>query len=442
MVVRIFIDRKELVGYTEMRLKRSKSNMTGELTVSIFMGWLPEAPFLKDASKGREILVYVGGRLAFTGIVDRRRDTAAQSGEPGTTGDSKSSSNLSIGPNEYTVRLTCRGKTKYLVDSSHGHPTGTMLRPTTRSVFETLVTPWEIEMDWEASTDQLDKVRFRDGGIIAQELYRVAEATSLYMYETREGKLRITDGPGNIIGEDIVLGKNILSFSTEQAEDLERALVVVKGQKIAKEVWGDAAVIRTIAASTIPDTTTLSRTVVQLYGDATPELLNKRIQYESNRRNAASRKIELTVFHLQQSTGEPWDLGTLHNVSIPPAGVNGSFEITDLEYIVTADKTLETKLTLSPPPSRYQGETTAANGLNADGKFLSGVDDNNNGAPLLEAPSEWRNEYPQTRPGYISDLEQYKAGVQPDLFDSASILLGVPSTIAPPVSLSPTTGPQ
>lgn len=381
--VQIFIDGQELTGYTDMRLKRAKENMTGELSFSVFMGWIPEEPFLKQATKGRQVLVYIARQLAFTGIIDRRRDTADSEGAAGTTrGESEGSTqSLSVGPTEYTIRFTCRGNTKFLVDSSHQHPTGTMLLPTSRDVINTLVAPWGVEVEWRADDEKLDKIRFRDGGIVSQEIYRLAESNALYVHETRDGKLRISDGPGETQGEDIILGRNILSFSTDQAEDQERSEVLVKGQRIEKTSWGNPAVIPGISVARDENTTTRSKTTVQLYGNSTPLLLNKRIQYETNRRNAASRKIELKVFHIQQSSGQPWDIGDLHFVSIPPAGIKGIFEITNLEYTINADRTLETSLTLSPPPSKYQE-------ANDSGTILAGAENSTSGDP-----SEWEAAY-------------------------------------------------
>lgn len=116
--VHIFIDGSELVGWTEMSLHRSKNELTGSLDISIFMGRIPEAPCLCDAAHGREITVYIGGIIAFVGTIDRRIGTAAKHTEPGTdhnyregTADAAgdTSRNASIGPDEYTVQLSCRG---------------------------------------------------------------------------------------------------------------------------------------------------------------------------------------------------------------------------------------------------------------------------------------------------------------------------------------------
>ena len=91
------------------------------------------------AKAGAEITVYIAGQLAFTGTVDKREGTgtrrhknerfstparrrhqqrAAATSTSGTT-------SVNIGPNEYTIKLSARGKTKRLIDAR------TSIRPPT-----------------------------------------------------------------------------------------------------------------------------------------------------------------------------------------------------------------------------------------------------------------------------------------------------------------------
>ena len=72
-----------------------------------------------------------------------------------------------------------------------------MMQPTTKEVVEKLVEPWKIQVEWKAETIKLDKVRFRDGARVIDELHRVALENCYFMYETRDGKLRVTDGVGS-----------------------------------------------------------------------------------------------------------------------------------------------------------------------------------------------------------------------------------------------------
>jgi len=143
---------------------------------------------------------------------------------------------------------------------------------------------------------------------------------------------------------------NILSFSSEQSEDKAKSKIKVKGQRTNKEYHGKKAVLTTI--KTVEDQWVESDipVTVQHYGDATPEALERRGKFEANKRSADSKKITLDVFHVQTPSGEPWDIGQLHYVEIPPEGIFDVFECTDLTYSVSTDD-VKTSLTLSPPPA-------------------------------------------------------------------------------------------
>ena len=174
---RVFIAEKELVGYTSATLKRSKQEMTGTLTLDIFMGYLPNEPILKEAISGAEENVYVGGYLAFSGELDRREDS-------GTTMD--------VGAESYTLTLSARGKTKRLVDTSHKEEK-TILNVTNREIFSRLMAGTRVSLDWQASVTNVGRFRLHDGGRVFDELRRVCELTYLYMYETTNGKLKVVD---------------------------------------------------------------------------------------------------------------------------------------------------------------------------------------------------------------------------------------------------------
>lgn len=379
--VHIFIDRQELVGWTDLKLTRRKEDMTGEATFGVFMGWVPENPTLVNATRGREVLIYIGGFLAFTGIIDRRRDSAKQeqprdskgrftSGSTGTGSTTKGGLSGNLSPDSYNITFTCRGKTKYLIDSSQQHPTGTFLRPTNRSVFEELVAPWGTEIRWEAEEVELDKVRLRDGGTVADELAKVSETTSLYVYETRDGALLVTDGQRAVTGESLVLGTNIQAFDCDQAEDQTRSVIKVKGQRTEAGTWGEEAVLPTITDVRDSWADAFLPITVQMYGNGTEQLLTKRAQFEANKRSAKAKRVEVEVYHLQQTTGQPWDLGDIHYVEIPPAGVFDLMEVTELRYEVDATKTLKTVLTLSPAPVKLSDQTVL-------GGFLADVEEVN-----------------------------------------------------------------
>src|SRR5262245_18938069 len=170
--------------WTEMTLTRKKDDLTGSLNVTIFGGSMPSSPMLTAIRCGAEITVYIAGQLAFCGTVDKRQGSGTKKGRKGATesgkehkgtqgGSEGGSVSVNIGPNEYTIKITARGKTKRLIDSSHQHPTTNMLGPTTKQVVEKLVEPWLTQLEWKGDVITLDKVRFRDGALVIDELNRV-----------------------------------------------------------------------------------------------------------------------------------------------------------------------------------------------------------------------------------------------------------------------------
>lgn len=239
-----------------------------------------------------------------------------------------------------------------------------MLQPTNKEVVEELIKPWGIPLEWKSKTIKLDKVRFRDGAIVADELHRVASENCHFCYETRDGKLRFTDATGGDSGEPLILGENILTFSTSQGEEKGKKKIKVKGQRTKKGERGRAAIIPTSVDIENNWITSPINIIVQHFGDATNEALRRRGRFEANKRDAEDKKISVTVFHVQNSTGEPWDIGKTHYVEIPPEGIADEFECTDLTYTVKADKTIQTSMTLSPKPAEGDG------GSGADGSAL------------------------------------------------------------------------
>lgn len=369
---RIFVGGSELTEYTDATLQRSKDELTGTLTVSLFMSNMPSAPVMTAATPSAEIMVYVGDNLAFNGKVDRRRGTGAKHGDDGTkeseaTGEPSRSSN--IGPDEYTVQITARGKTKQFVDSAHKHKTTNILRPSTRDVVDVLMEGSDVELEWLATEIKLDKVRLRDGAVIVDELQRVGNENAYFIYENREGNLRVTDDTGRTTGDPLILGDNVMVFSSEQTEEYQRTEIKVKGQRTPKEIRGKKAVIDLEKIITDSSSTNKIPVTIQHYGDATPEALERRANFEANKRVSASKKITIEVFNVM-SDGEPWDVGNVHYVEIPPEGIFDVFECTSLTYNVTANDTIKTVLTLSPLPSGG-----ISGGAMGTGFSLPGLDD-------------------------------------------------------------------
>jgi prophage tail gpP-like protein len=348
---RIFIGGEELTNYTSARVERSKENLTGSFSADIFMSYVPATPILTNVSAAAEVLVYVGDDLAFVGTLDRRVGTGDKSSNNGKASPASSMArSVSIGPDSYRVSIQARGVTKRLVDGSHMHPTTNMMQPTNREAVDALLDKTDIEVDWQASTIKLDKVRFRDGATVWEELQRIGNENAHFIYQTRDGKLRVTDGTGNTFGDPLILGENILTFSAEQGEDQQNQTIKVKGQRTEKTVWGEAAVVDTFTVVTDGVASNKAPITIQHYGDGTKDALERRAKFEANKRTAASKDVSIEVFHVVAQV-VPWDVGNEHYVEIPPEGIFTVMECTSLTYEVDAEGTLKTSLRLSPLPA-------------------------------------------------------------------------------------------
>lgn len=347
---RIFLDGKELLQYTGAKLSRKKEDLTGSLSCEVFFNYMPNKPVMVEALRGRDVTVYVGEHLAFFGTLDKRNGKGRAPNNDVTGSEITSN----IEPNTYSVNLTARGRTKYLIEGSHNHKTGTVIKPTTRRAVEELTKGYDVEIDWQAQEADLERVVFRDGINVLYELQRLGNENGIFFYEGRDGKLIFQDEPTRQ-GVDLILGRNVLSFSSSQSEEHERSRIVVKGQRISKTLWGEAAVLNVVQSAKKAGQDKDVPFIIQHYGDGNKEALERRLKFEADKRNAQSLRVTIDVFHLQSQSGEPWDLGTTHYVEIPPEGIFNVLEVVELDYTIDAQGTLMTTLTLAPPPSRKDG---------------------------------------------------------------------------------------
>lgn len=338
------------VGWTSMSLERSKDTLTGSLTVDYFFGYVPQQPVEVDAAYGREILVYIDGWLSFVGIIDGRQGQGSNSDMGGNEGRS-----VSIGPNEYSVTITARGKTKPLIDSSHDIRAN-MNGSTTQEVIERLIQPWGIEIDWQAEAQPLEKWRFRAGARVVDELVRVGRENAHYMFEARDGTLVVTDGADRGSGDNLVLGRNILTFSATQSETQQKSEIRVRGQVSANGSWGEDAVLPPVQQVVGNDllANELRQIFVQHYGNATEASLGRRAMYEANTRSQNSKNVTVDVFSVSTESGVPWDIGLLHRVVIPPEGLDTILECTALRFTCN-EREIKTTLTLAPMPAGIRG---------------------------------------------------------------------------------------
>lgn len=374
---RIFIGDSELRNWTSMKLSRKKKDLTGNLNVNIFMGNIPGNPIYINAVQGQDIRVYIDNQLAFYGIIDKRNGSSSSQSQNARRQILMGKSNnapmdgkfqYSLGKNGYKITLTARGQTKRLIDCSHTHKTGTFRDKTDRKAVEELIKEYGLELDWQSDEIPIDRFVLRDGATVIDEIQRICNENCKFVYETRDGKLRITDKALQSRGEALILGKNILTFEAEQSEDRANSEIHVKGHRNKRGIWGQNAILDPIIRIKDNWVKSYSPLVIQHYGDATTEALQRRAKWEADKRSSESKRVTIDVFDIDSETGVPWDIGLIHYIEVPPEGIFTDMECIELTYNVENDGTLQTQLVLAPPPSSAKN-TAEANALLAEPVF-------------------------------------------------------------------------
>lgn len=372
MTITIFAGGNRLNGWTDVSVTRSRSSLTGEARITVFLDWLPETPPLGNTYGGTDIAIYTGAHLFFTGTVSRRNDSAFA--EPATTS--------TISKNTFRTSITCRGVAATLVDSAQPTITDSLSNTTASNIARIMLEPYGIALDWRATDATIPIWRFRIGARIVDELQRLSEYTGLYFRESERGTVIAEDGtiPSGF-GADLVLGSNIMQMDVSDNMDAERQVVSAVGQRTVPELWGKSAILNNIISAA--DSTVNGNTVavVQLYGDATAEALDRRVKYEMARRASAGRRVSVTVFGVTQPDGSPWQVGARHMLHAPQAGVSGLFEAESVTVSASAKGNYQTTIELVPPgfarseslgakssTSDQGGDSDGGGGDGADGK--------------------------------------------------------------------------
>lgn len=360
--VLILIAGQLLRTWTSMRLSRRKQDLTGDLSITVYFGIVPDAPVLPEVADQKDVQVYIYGHLVFNGEVAGRKADKKKQSAPNTKtqgsgsiarGTGHRGGGTRITATEYVLTISATGKTRRLIQSSHKHKTGSFYDADSQKIVQELIDPWPIDLDWQAESRDVGTWRLEDGGTVVDQIHTLGNEKAHYLWEGRDGRLICSDGTLGQQGEALIMGRNILDYSAEQKTDHQNAEYEVKGQRNRK-AWGKAAVNRkkTLKNSDNKADTKLS---IQAYGDGDDDTLERRAQFEADNRNAADKQVRIGLFGLAQSDGTPWDVGLEHYVEVPSENVYDAMECTELTITTDGEKEFGTQLTLTPLPSKSGG---------------------------------------------------------------------------------------
>ena len=347
----------EFSGWTTATLSRKKGDMTGTLEFEVFFDQLPRNPVMRGIAKGTEVQAYVGGALAFNGTVDGRTGKGKKGGhKKGADAESGASYSASATKDSYSIKVSARGKLKHICDCSHVHETGFFEKKTAIATIKEITAPFSVEAEDKVGLSEALDRTLTDGGNVADEIHNILSDSGADLYESVEGKLMIVNHGDSGSGEALILGHNILTFSCEQTEEHEVSHIKVKGNRTHKH-YGKDAITKPLETLTTGTSKAFRPYTGHCPGDATPARLKKSAKNEAAARAKKGKTISVDVFHVQSSSGEPWDLNTTHYVEIPTENIFDEFVIEELTYHVSKDE-LKTSLKLSPKGADSQDDGT------------------------------------------------------------------------------------
>lgn len=375
-----------------MKLSRERKNMTGNLTVEVFYTNLPANPVMRQVTAGAEIQVYISSQLAFTGTIDARsgkgkgkhkghKEHSQGLNDRNLSGVDRTGKNpIGAGVHTYAdaesykITIEARGKTKRLIDSSHDHPTGQMSNTTVPQIYQTLIKNFNVQLkDTSNDSIPIERATFRDGAVVHTELHRWAKEHNLLTFEGADGQLNLTTDAAGGSGEPLILGMNILSFDCTQSDGQDNQTTTIKGQRSGIKYHGKQAVMNKIVVNN-PAVTDYSPMSHQLVSDASPQRLQARAKFETDRATQEAKTITIDTFSVQSTDGSPWDINVTHYVEIPPEGIYNEFVVDSLTYFCEAKGVLKTEMKLVPVASGGTGGGSAGGtGAGAGGSALATV---------------------------------------------------------------------
>jgi prophage tail gpP-like protein len=303
------------------------------------MGLFPPKPgeIIFDIIAPSDVIkVYIDGGIAFTGSVD----------EIPFSGDASSAA----------ISVDARGKTKALVDASHKHKTGQIKGTSSKKAIEQLCKDCEIDVDFIGEDQEIKSWTLSDGNYTDYEIDKIATENGHYVYEDKQGRLRVTDDTARQSGRDLYVGQDsILSFSGKLSEGIAKAEITVKGKRTDPEVRGKARFNESLVKIKDKSVKTKSRVTIHHFGDGTKKSLERRAKFEAGKRAATTKSLTVDVF----GASAEWDIGLLHNISIPMFDVNDQFECVGIDYEWGATS-CKTTLQFAPPPTANIGGSVSS----------------------------------------------------------------------------------
>lgn len=361
MTAALTVNGGQYTGWKSISVKRSIENLCGSYQLGVADKWA-EAARSWPINPGDECSISLFGQTVITGYVDSRDTSFAAS--------------------QHSFSVSGRDRAADLVDSSAVIGKWHLKNQNCLQIAQALAKPYgvpvRLALGVKMPAPQAD-FAINPGESSFEALDRICRLSGVLPVSDGMGGILLTTGqPTERATDALVQGVNILSASITNSWEGRFYRYIAGGQHKGSDTLNgkNAAAVKGEAYDE------LVRPARVLYvrpeGNVTPEIAQRRAQWEASVRAARAVDISVTVQGWQQSSGMLWPVNKLVHLQSSYLGITDSLLITEAEYSLSDTAGTTTTLTLKRPQA-FLPEPLA----NKKGKKKAGVGSN----PWEEAKS-------------------------------------------------------
>jgi prophage tail gpP-like protein len=305
------VNGKKFEGWESISIKRSIKAISGSFELSVTDKWAQDqtAWFI---TPGNECVLSIGKEKLITGFIDGVA--------PSFTKESR------------TISISGRDKTGDLVDCSAVHKPGNWSDISLLRLANIVGAPFGITATSTVTgLGNFINFNIQNGESAFEALDRAAKLRGVLLTNDGTGNILITRTGSGRSTTNLQQGVNILSAQAEFQAKERHSKYIVKGQGAGNTEVGEVDLSPAGIATDLA-ITRYRPLIVMAEGAATPEICNKRAQWEATVRAAKSSTIHVIVQGWRQADGKLWELNKLVKLKSAWLGVNQDFLITSVDF--------------------------------------------------------------------------------------------------------------